>query len=246
VETTISHRTIHRCGYPIPCGNDLVWLKAVSSFPEKGRKQGDAMRIILTAFLLCACGAGLESNIQSYKSQEQEYTSAQIVGAKPPIFTTRATRPTSASYMGSFSGSVGKPAGHEGTDYVNNNKNTVDVPVVNVLAGQVVYVRYGCPQSAVFTRNLTLRECGAGWGNHVVIHHGNGVYTRHGHLKPASIKVSVFDTLAQGDAIALMGNSGRSELRHLHFELGTKKTPFIDKAPAQNFDYVYNPEILFK
>lgn len=203
------------------------------------------MRIILAACLLCACGAGLDSTTQSYKSQEQESTAVQIVGTNPPKLS-RAVRPTVASYIGGFSGSPGKPASHEGSDYVNNNQQTTDVLVVSVLAGQVVYVRYGCPQSAVFTRNTTLRECGAGWGNHVVVHHGDGVYTRYAHLKPASIKVSVGDSLEQGAIIALMGNSGRSEIRHLHFELGTKTTPFIDQKPSQNFDYIYNPEILFR
>jgi murein DD-endopeptidase MepM/ murein hydrolase activator NlpD len=204
------------------------------------------MKILIASLFLCSCGAGF-AELQSYNSREQEYTSVQIVGTNPPKISTRAESPSPAlSYIVEFSGKAGQPASHEGIDYVHNNPKYVDVAVFSVLKGTVVYVRYGCPQSAMFTRNLSLRECGAGWGNHVVIQHEGGFYTRYAHLKPASIKVSVGDTLEQGTAIALMGNSGRSELRHLHFELGTKKLPFVDKAPAQNFDYVYNPIILFQ
>ena len=204
------------------------------------------MRTILFACLLVSCGAA-SSDIASYKSTEQEHTSVQIVGVKPPDTPLHADSPSPAlSYIVEFSGKAGQPASHEGIDYVHKNPKYADITVFSVLKGKVVYVRYGCPQSATFTRNLSLRECGAGWGNHVVIQHEGGFYTRYAHLKPASIKVSVGDTLEQGTAIALMGNSGRSELRHLHFELGTKKLPFVDNAPAQNFDYVYNPQILFR
>jgi murein DD-endopeptidase MepM/ murein hydrolase activator NlpD len=28
-----------------------------------------------------------------------------------------------------------------------------------------------------------LRECGAGWGNHLVIDHGNNFYSRYGHMR---------------------------------------------------------------
>jgi len=202
------------------------------------------MKIILATCLLCSCGVG-SAELQSYKSQEQESTAVQIVGKNPPNISARAERPAAYSYIGEFSGRVGNPASHEGSDYVNNNQREMDVDIVAVLSGNVAYLRYGCPQSAVFTRNLSLRECGAGWGNHVVINHGNGIYTRYAHLKPSSITVSVGDFLKQGESFALMGNSGRSEVRHLHFELGTKNSPFIDKAPAQDFDYIYNPEILF-
>ena len=39
-----------------------------------------------------------------------------------------------------------------------------------------------------------------------------------------------------------MGNSGRSETRHLHFEFGWKKTPFATTRPAQSLDLVFDPK----
>ncbi|MDN5278586.1 MAG: hypothetical protein PWR01_2551, partial [Clostridiales bacterium] len=83
---------------------------------------------------------------------------------------------------------------------------------------------------------------GAGWGNHVVLYHGNGVYTRYAHLAPGSIKLRPGDRVKVADVVGEMGNSGRSEVRHLHFEVGYKATYFIAGKPAQSFDLVFPPE----
>ncbi|MDZ4696788.1 MAG: M23 family metallopeptidase [Deltaproteobacteria bacterium] len=112
-------------------------------------------------------------------------------------------------------------------------------------AGAVVYVRLGCPQSAVFTSNQTLRECGAGWGNHVVVSHGNSLYTRYAHLDPADVAVTVGQVVTLGQRLGGMGNSGRSDLRHLHFEFGKEATPFNSCIAAQSMDFVCDPERLF-
>ena len=39
-----------------------------------------------------------------------------------------------------------------------------------------------------------------------------------------------------------MGNSGRSNKRHLHFEVGLKDTPFDSCDAAQSFDSVTDPK----
>ena len=147
-------------------------------------------------------------------------------------------------YYVDFSGTPGEPANHEGTDYVHNDQNTLYVFINAAADGQVVYVRTGCPQSSTFARNTDRRECGSGWGNHIILKHGD-VFTRYAHLAPASILVQVGEQVEKSESIALMGNSGRSELRHLHLELGTIETEFDPCAPSQSFDKVYDPEHLF-
>ena len=59
--------------------------------------------------------------------------------------------------------------------------------------------------------------CGGGYGNFVVIDHGNGFLTLYGHLTQATVEVG--DKVKQGDQIGLMGSTGYSTGTHLHFEL---------------------------
>jgi murein DD-endopeptidase MepM/ murein hydrolase activator NlpD len=68
-----------------------------------------------------------------------------------------------------------------------------------------------------------------GYGNVVIIDHGNGMRTLYAHLR--EMYVNVNDQVGRGTAIGYMGNTGRVYGRtgiHLHFEVivnGTKKNP---------------------
>ena len=71
---------------------------------------------------------------------------------------------------------------------------------------------------------------GDGYGNNVVIDHGNGFVTYYAHN--SQILVSVGQAVAQGEKIALMGSTGNSSGNHCHFEV------HLNGVPKNPFDYV--------
>lgn len=67
-----------------------------------------------------------------------------------------------------------------------------------------------------------------GYGNYVVIDHGNGYRTLYGHMLNNSMSVKAGDKVVQGQKIGVMGSTGRSTGTHCHFEIlynGTKVDP---------------------
>jgi murein DD-endopeptidase MepM/ murein hydrolase activator NlpD len=69
---------------------------------------------------------------------------------------------------------------------------------------------------------------GSGWnggyGLYVVVKHPNGTQTLYAHLN--TVHVTAGDTVASGQTIGTVGNTGRSTGSHLHFEVRGAKNPF--------------------
>jgi urea transporter/murein DD-endopeptidase MepM/ murein hydrolase activator NlpD len=57
------------------------------------------------------------------------------------------------------------------------------------------------------------------WGNAVVLYHGPGLYSVVAHLANGSTKVREGEVVKRGSVLGLCGNSGRSPIPHLHFQL---------------------------
>lgn len=65
-----------------------------------------------------------------------------------------------------------------------------------------------------------------GYGNCIVVDHGNGMKTRYAHLSGYNCKVG--DTVSRGQQVGRAGNTGNSTGPHLHFEViinGSTKNP---------------------
>jgi murein DD-endopeptidase MepM/ murein hydrolase activator NlpD len=58
-----------------------------------------------------------------------------------------------------------------------------------------------------------------GYGNYVMVDHGNGYSTLYAHLRTGSISVGLGQKVNQGQALGTMGSTGRSTGVHLHFEI---------------------------
>ncbi len=92
---------------------------------------------------------------------------------------------------------------HEGIDIANRTSP----PVTAALPGRVTFAGWE-----------------SGYGNLVVLNHGNGLETAYGHL--ASITVKRGDVAATGQQLGVMGSTGRSTGIHLHFEVRVNGAPF--------------------
>ncbi|CAK4835277.1 unnamed protein product [Aphanomyces euteiches] len=59
----------------------------------------------------------------------------------------------------------------------------------------------------------------SGYGNSVVIDHGNGLWTWYGHIREGGIKVKEGQKVKRGQKIAEVGMTGEATGNHLHFEV---------------------------
>jgi murein DD-endopeptidase MepM/ murein hydrolase activator NlpD len=94
-----------------------------------------------------------------------------------------------------------------------------------VANGTVVDTRDGMPDNGIY--KVPPFSFATGPGNNVIIDIGNNKYACYVHTIPGSIRVKKGDTVKEGQVIALLGNSGQSDIPHLHFEVVTGKPTLI-------------------
>ncbi len=87
-------------------------------------------------------------------------------------------------------------------------------PITAAEAGEVVRTNNSCTHNYGKYGSC---GCGGGYGNFVIIDHGNGFLTLYGHLTQTEVEVG--DKVKEGQEIGLMGSTGYSTGTHLHYEL---------------------------
>jgi murein DD-endopeptidase MepM/ murein hydrolase activator NlpD len=87
-------------------------------------------------------------------------------------------------------------------------------PIVADGPGVVVEAVDGLPEPPIGVRDEKRP-----YGNHVVIDHGNGEYSLFAHLIPGSLRVQKGQVVGMGQLLGLCGNSGRSWMPHLHWQI---------------------------
>jgi murein DD-endopeptidase MepM/ murein hydrolase activator NlpD len=115
--------------------------------------------------------------------------------------------PASLEYISSGFGYRSDPftgagAFHAGLDF----KGPIGAPIYAAAAGRVSFA--GVHQ---------------GYGNCIEIDHGNGLMTRYAHMSRFAAQIG--QTVAAGDVIGAIGNTGRSTGPHLHFEVRINDRP---------------------
>lgn len=116
----------------------------------------------------------------------------------------------------------------------SSNHGALDIADGSVYGAKVV----ACYDGTVFSTNSGCPHdygkdsscgCGGGYGNYVMIDHGNGKISIYGHL--SGVTVSTGDRVVAGQLIGYVGSTGYSTGPHLHFEMqqnGIKYNPMIE------------------
>ncbi len=89
--------------------------------------------------------------------------------------------------------------------------------------GLDVAVAYGSPVKCTASGKVIFAGIKGGYGNCVIVEHGNGLVTLYGHL--SEILVEANDRVKAGQIIAKSGNTGRSTGPHLHYEVHKNNQP---------------------
>lgn len=106
--------------------------------------------------------------------------------------------------------------GHKGTDLAIRDLASMraGAAVIAVAKGTVLRRRDGMADTG-----LQGLRAGRDCGNGVVIDHGGGWTSQYCHLRRASVTVTPGQPVARGQALGLVGLSGRTEFPHLHLTL---------------------------
>jgi murein DD-endopeptidase MepM/ murein hydrolase activator NlpD len=86
----------------------------------------------------------------------------------------------------------------------------------------------GAPVRAIRAGRVTFAGDARGYGNLVIVDHGDGLETRYAHC--ARLEVAVGQVVGSGDAIATVGATGRATGPHLHLEVRRDGVP-VDPMP---------------
>jgi len=176
----------------------------------------------------------LQADIEQYEKDKKEIERKLAeIAAREKQYTTGT--PSSYGYIFPVAGlsksnisnkSYPSYAGHTGVDV---NINTKGKSVVAVKAGTVEISTALTGSIANYDENGNYIGSYRSYGEYIVINHHDGTMTLYGHLKPGSRRVSVGESVSQGQVIATVGNTGNCLPRptpsnpdngtHLHFEV---------------------------
>lgn len=221
--------------------NTILWANNLSAFSLI--RPGDSLAILPTSGIMytvksgdtaskIAAKYGIEADkILSFNNIGAGLKAGQkliLPGARKITEQSAASRPSTQSGLSVISNLIKTPAvkagtgkmawptvGYRITQYFSWRHNGIDI-------GNKI----GTPIYAADAGVVEISQGGynGGYGNTIVINHGNGVKTRYGHASKLFVKVG--DVVDKGENIAAMGSTGRSTGSHLHFEVLINKVRY--------------------
>jgi murein DD-endopeptidase MepM/ murein hydrolase activator NlpD len=110
---------------------------------------------------------------------------------------------------------------------VEKNNPPAEADQMQFHKGLDIAVAFGSDVRAAAAGTVIFSGQKGGYGNCVIVSHGNGLATLYGHLSQLIVKAN--EKVKVGEVIAKSGNSGRSTGPHLHYEVHKNNTPVNPK-----------------
>lgn len=170
---------------------------------------------------------------------EQAYASAQAKAAAEAAAAAAAARAAAAAPAPPRGGGASRPVGpgspgtsvpDPGTGWVAGIRSYSSYqaygyrvhPITGeykLHAGADFGASCGTPIYSVAAGTVTYAGVAGGYGNLIIIDHGNGISSAYGHMERSGIYVANGQTVAAGQNIAGVGTAGGSTGCHLHLEI---------------------------
>jgi murein DD-endopeptidase MepM/ murein hydrolase activator NlpD len=136
---------------------------------------------------------------------------------------TAKTSYTASASTSTFSGSGGPLMMPVGNARISSTFGRRTHPVTGELGKMHTGVDFAVGQGttiyAAEAGTVILSEWYSGYGNAVIIDHGEGMWTLYGHIRDGGLAVKVGESVSRGQKIAESGSTGQSTGPHLHFEV---------------------------
>lgn len=167
----------------------------------------------------------LQENYSSKLTEEEQALNEQIVQYKEEQASIERQIQAAIGWSGSLAiqytgGAMIWPVGIAGT-YITSGYGGRLHPIQGVYKYHdgidIGNAGFGAPVVAAADGVVTYAGVMGGYGNCVMINHGDGIVTLYGHGQ--EIKTTLGATVKQGDIIMLVGSTGNSTGPHLHFEV---------------------------
>ncbi len=177
---------------------------------------------------------GFEDELRSLIAKRAGELRTSGAGGRKASGSLRAPASLGDTHLGTDGASTYQPNRsshpHEGIDLLPNRKGDVDI--IAAAPGKVVAVSSNCPEGN--------KSCGNDFGNYVYVEHmdknNQKYYSVYAHLKQGSPLVKVGQSIQAGQKLGMMGNTGRSDQRHLHFALFTNASAhMLSETEAATF-----------
>lgn len=127
-------------------------------------------------------------------------------------------------------------------DRYSYNHGAIDIASYGIDGQNVISAHSG---TVMFANNDCIHNwgksescgCGGGYGNYVMLDHGDGHMTVYAHM--SSITVSTGDTVEEGQLLGFVGSTGDSTGAHLHFETRLNNEKYNPLIEYPDIDVTY-------